>query len=174
MKIMKNKNNKKACPYRHAKHGRRGFTLLEILLVIALLATLAVIVIVALNPMKRFEDARNSRRLSDIQSILSAVQQYMVDNKGAIPAGIFSYERQIGTSGGGCELSTTYCSESVSDCIDLSSQEFALGNYLKTIPYDPKYGSSTTTHYTISVDSNNIFTVKACDSTDVNIYSVSR
>jgi type IV pilus assembly protein PilA len=53
---------------------RSGFTLVEILLVIGIIAVLAIVVIVALDPAKRFEDVRNARRLSDIQSILMVVQ----------------------------------------------------------------------------------------------------
>jgi type IV pilus assembly protein PilA len=151
--------------------NKRGFTLLEILLVIGIIATLALVVVVALDPAKRFEDARNSRRLSDVQSILSAVQQYLVDNKGAIPDGIANHERQLGIVGGGCELTTNVCSISDSSCVDLSS---TLARYLKEIPYDPQNGSVETTHYAVVIDLNNIITVKACDSTDGTIASVSR
>ena len=154
-----------------ATSRKKGFTLIEILLVIGILATLALVVIVALDPAKRFEDARNSRRLSDIQSILSAVQQYMVDNKGALPGGVDGNEKQIGTASSGCELTYADCSANISYCLDMSSD---LARYLKTLPFDPQTGSGEMTHYSIQVDSNGIVTVKACDSTDQSISSVSR
>jgi prepilin-type N-terminal cleavage/methylation domain-containing protein len=154
--------------------NKKGFTLLEILLVIGLIAALAVIVVVALNPAQRFNEARNSRRLSDIESILSAVQQYMVDNKGATPPGLSDYnggEIQIGSASGSCNISTDVCSALMGNCLDLSS---SLSRYLKNIPYDPQNGSVDMTHYTIQMNSDNIITIRACDSTDSTISSVSR
>lgn len=149
--------------------NQKAFTLLEILLVIGIIAVLATVVIVSLDPAMRFRDARDSRRLSDIQSVLSAVHQYIVDNKGALPPGIDTTEREIGTDGSGCSLSTSICG--ATDCIDLSTP---LARYLKMMPYDPANGSDAHTHYSVQADSNNIITVRACDSEDATIASVSR
>lgn len=147
-----------------------GFTLIEILLVIGIIAVLATVVVVALDPAKRFADARNARRLSDIESILSAVQQYIVDNKGALPSGLDMTERQLGTASSGCAVSGN-CGVTVDACLDMSSD---LAKYLKEVPYDPGNGTSSTTHYSIGANANNIVTVIACDSTDSTIASVSR
>jgi prepilin-type N-terminal cleavage/methylation domain-containing protein len=150
----------------------KGFTLIEILLVIGIIAVLATVVVVALDPVTRFEDARNSRRLSDIQSILSAVQQYIVDNKGALPSGLDTNEKQLGTASSGCAITTGACEvNGDSDCLDVSG---SLAPYLKTIPYDPENGSEETTHYSITVDASNIVTVTSCESTDDTIDDVSR
>lgn len=150
---------------------QKGFTLIEILLVIGIIAVLATVVIVALNPAKRFADARDSRRLSDIQSILSAVQQYIVDNKGTLPSGLVTTEKQIGTAVTGCALTINNCSANTSYCLDMSTD---LAKYLKSLPYDPQNGSAATTRYSIVADANNIVTVRACDSTDTTIDEVSR
>lgn len=150
---------------------QKGFTLIEILLVIGIIAVLATVVIVALDPATRFADARDSRRLSDIQSILSATQQYIVDNKGVLPSGLNTTEKQIGTGTSGCELTVGDCSANTSYCLDLSTD---LARYLKSLPYDPQNGSAATTRYSIVADANNIVTVQACDSTDATISSVSR
>ena len=61
-----------------------GFTLIEVLVVIAIIAILAAIVLVAINPAKRFQDARNSQRKANVEAVLSALQQNMVDNKGIL------------------------------------------------------------------------------------------
>jgi type IV pilus assembly protein PilA len=148
---------------------KKGFTLLEILLVIGIIAVLATVVIVSLDPATRFRNARDARRLSDIESILSAVHQYIVDNRGALPPGIDTAEKELSTAGSGCSLSTSVCS--VSDCVDLSTP---LAKYLKTVPYDPANGSEAHTHYAVQADENGIITVRACDSDDSTIASVSR
>lgn len=135
-----------------------GFTLVELLLVIGIIAVLAVVVFVALDPVKRFADSRDARRTFDVETILSAVQQYTVDNKGVFPVGITQGEKQLGISTGDCSISTRGCATTASDCVDL---RVMLTKYLKEIPIDPT-GTIDMTKYTISLDVNNIITVKAC------------
>lgn len=149
----------------------KGFTLLEILLTIGIIAVLATVVMVSLDPVTRFQDARDSRRLSDIQSILSAVHQYVIDNQGSYPTGLDTTERHIGTAGSGCAIGGECSVGGDGDCVDL---ETTLERYLKDIPFDPENGSSSLTHYSIQLNSNNIVIVRACDSTDDTIAEVSR
>src|SRR3989344_1808489 len=82
----------------------RGFTLIELLLVIGILAILASIVIVAVNPTAQLAKARNATRRQDVKQILSAVQQYFVDN-GSLPAGVDTSLKMIGTAAAGCSVS---------------------------------------------------------------------
>ncbi len=149
----------------------KGFTLIEILLVIGILAVLATVVVVSLDPATRFQNARDARRLADIQSILSAAQQYIVDQRGVLPAGLDTAEKQIGTATDSCELIRESCGANATYCLDLSS---VLAPYLKDMPFDPESGSTARTGYTIVADSNNIVTVRACHSTDETIDEVSR
>lgn len=151
--------------------SKKGFTLIELLLVIGIIAVLAVVVFVALDPAKRFADARDARRISDISSILSAVSQYIVDNKGALPAGLETTEKQLGTSASGCEVYGNHCNVNVSGCLDLSSD---LARYLKILPSDPSTGSEATTHYSIQIDANDIVTVTSCDTEGDSAFSASQ
>jgi len=63
----------------------KGFTLIEVLIVVAILGALSVVTIVAINPVKRFQDSRNSIRESDVSQIFQAVNAYVLDNQGVFP-----------------------------------------------------------------------------------------
>ena len=142
------------------KQTKKAFTLIEILLVIGMIAVLATVVFVALDPAKRFRDARDAKRSTDTQSILSAVQTFIIDNQGSLPAGLTTTEKQIGTAATGCAISTGGCAVSgAADCINLTTP---LAKYLKTIPIDPSGGTASLTRYSIGMDANGIVTVKAC------------
>lgn len=153
---MEQKSAQKALPV-----GRRGFTLIELLVVITIIAALAVVVFVALNPAKRLQDARDARRTTDVDSILTAIHIYIVDNKGSYPTGLSSgmAEAQLGTATSGCAVSTGGCAAAGAACLDLSTP---LAKYLKSIPTDPNVGTALETDYDVVVDSNGIVTVKAC------------
>lgn len=138
-----------------------GFTLPEVLVVVGILSILAVIAIIAIDPVQRFEEARNSRRLSDIQSITGAVHQYTIDHKGVLPKGLDTTEKQIGTATSGCSLQTNQCAvKGDGDCIDLTE---VLDPYLHGVPSDPDTATDTLTHYSIKLGENNAVVVKACD-----------
>jgi prepilin-type N-terminal cleavage/methylation domain-containing protein len=138
--------------------NRRGFTLIELLVVIAIIVTLAVLVSVAIDPVRRFQESRNARRWSDVNSINTAIHTYILDNGGALPSGMAADDNtyQLGT----CTADgNAICSGAEAACLDLTT---SLANYLKSIPLDPLNGSTTSTGYSVVVDANNITTVKAC------------
>lgn len=149
---------------------QKGFTLIELLVVIAIIALMAVVVFVALDPVKRFADARNSRRWSDVNNIITAVHEYIVDNKGTLPTGLSTSmtATQLGSclSGG-----ATLCTGAAAVCVNLTTP---LAKYLKSMPLDPKDGVASTTAYKVEVDANNIVTVSACSAENGEVISVSR
>lgn len=138
---------------------KAGFTLIELLLVITLISTLAVAVFVSLNPGQRVKDALDARRTSDVDSILSAIHTYIVDNDGNAPAGLTTTELQLGTAASGCAIATGGCNVVTAGCLDLSTP---LVKYLKSIPIDPSGGTAATTKYSVVQDANGIVTVTAC------------
>lgn len=64
---------------------QKGFTLIELLIVIGILAVLMGIVLVAINPAKQFRATNDTKRSADVNTILNAIGQYEIDNKGALP-----------------------------------------------------------------------------------------
>jgi len=71
-----------------ARNYQKGFTLIELLVVIGILAILLAITLIAINPAKQFAQANNTQRANDVNTILNAINQYMSDNNGQLPAGI--------------------------------------------------------------------------------------
>ena len=151
---------------------KKGFTLIEILLVITILAVFAGIIFVALNPSKRIKDAKDSRRASDVDSLLTAVHQYIIDNKGTVPAGIDTTLRQLGTGVSGCTIANSFCTVTPTACLDLSTSTL-LGKYLKSIPIDPN-GTAAQTQYVVTADVNGIVTVTACGTEGATVINAAR
>lgn len=143
----------------NTQKGQRGFTLIELLVVITIIATLAVVVFVALNPGQRLKDARDARRTSDVDTILSAIHSSIVDNDGTAPAGLSTVEQQLGTAASGCAVSTGGCTVTAAACLNLTA---GLAAYLKSIPTDPNGGTTAETNYSAIMDSNGIVTIRAC------------
>lgn len=151
-------------------HRRRdGFTLIELILVVAIIAIIAGTIFVALDPGKRLHVSRNSRRWSDVTSIVKAIKTYEVDNA-ALPGSIDSAEgtiQMLGTASGSdcppatCEVAGVAQTFPGSACtIDLAT---ALKPYLKSIPMDPQATSDANTRYYVNRE-NGVVWVGACDS----------
>ena len=123
---------------------KSGFTLIEILIVMAIIAMLAAVVIIAINPARQFAQARNTQRWAAVNSILNAVHQNMIDNRGT-----------WNSTGCGASLPSTATVIKNSDGVDLCA--CLVTTYLASLPYDPKTGSYTScagydTGYTIYQD----------------------
>lgn len=162
--------------------GKRGFTLIELLIVVTIIATLAVTVFVALNPAQRLKDAKDARRQSDVDSILTAIHVAIVDNKGSVPTNLpaAGAERQLGTGSSvdcATALAANGCSTPASTaCADLMTGAINVAKYLKSMPIDPSGGTTYTalkTGYSVARDANDIITITACgkEGTGPNIQS---
>lgn len=139
--------------YKHKKPAvTAGFTLIEILIVIGIIAILAAIVLVAVNPAQQFKKANDAQRASNVNAILNAVGQYIVDNKGSLPSGITTTDQDLGSAGANI-------------CIKL------VPDYIAALPADPgktdqsidstECGGTYSTGYKIKKDTNNRVTITA-------------
>jgi prepilin-type N-terminal cleavage/methylation domain-containing protein len=147
----------------------KGFTLLEVLLVIGLIAILAGIVIVAINPARQISQANNTQREADVNTILNAVYQYMIDNEGELPGGT-----NITTS------AKTICTDATATCvtggIDLFTDLVGTNQvYLVAIPKDPAASSTVAeSGYTIEKTAADRITVAAPNAELSQTISVTR
>jgi prepilin-type N-terminal cleavage/methylation domain-containing protein len=121
---------------------RSAFTLLELLLVIAVVAILAGIVLFALNPAGRLQEANDTKAIAKSNDLKKAIQAYVVDNGGSLPANISSL--------------TTYgiydvCKQGQStNCVNLDV--LVTNGYMSEIPVDSEGETTVISGYKIEYD----------------------
>ena len=155
--------------------NNKGFTLIEILVVIGIIAILAAIVLIAINPARQFRQANNSQRTANVNAILNAIGQYVVDNKGNIS--------NLDISTGADEIANGAVGDA-DICDDL------VPTYIPALPTDPDSSEdgagidcsgTYSTEYEVEIDSDGRITVSAPLAVDVdsgavdpNLISVTR
>ena len=153
-----------------AARFKKGFTLIELLVVIGILAVLLAITLIAINPAKQFKQANDTKRRSDVNAILNAVNQYAADNKGNIaPLGIPATAAVIGSDTAGGQINI--CS-------------LLVPKYIAALPRDPLTANGApisdctaayNTRYQVSQSaSDNRITVTAPDYEGTEAISVTR
>lgn len=147
---------------------RRGFTLIELLLVIAIIALLTFVVIMAINPKRQLMQTRNAQRQSNLEAILNAVYQYMIDY-GKIPASIPTGEgnaKQI------CQFDATFAGCTAVGGIMLRELS---GAYIAAMPTDPSVlQTGTGTRYKIYRDTGGRIKITAVASEDGKTITATR
>lgn len=136
---------------------KKGFTLIELLVVIGILGILLAIVLIAINPARQFAQADNTKRSSDLNTIINAIHQYSADHRGVLPPGMPAAAAspspvQIASGSGSADICAA-----------------VVPTYVSLLPVDPTSpgGSaisdctSYTTGYYVAVDASGRVTVSA-------------
>lgn len=145
-------------------NSRKGFTLIELLIVIAVIAILAAAIFVALDPVQRFQEARDSRRSNDLSNLLTAIKTDQVDNEGTYLAAITALTAGsyyvVGTDASGCDAGCT-AQTTEAACADLTG--LVTEGYLGSIPMDPSSGTAAKSDYYLMRAATGTIEVGACD-----------
>lgn len=154
----------------------KGFTLIEILLVIAILSILLAVVFAAINPARRLAETRNARRWNDVNQILTALHECIVDED-ITTCGLTSPTMALSQIGSCTTGGATPCTGAAAACLDLDA-DTDLDSYIASFPIDPSGDySASTTAYSVQV-ANGIITVSSCAEEDPGsgapVVSVSR
>lgn len=121
----------------HTASRNAGFTLLELLIVIVIIGVLALLILPSITSAPK--KANDSKRITDIQAIRKALQEYYLD-----------YNQYPATAG-------------VADSVLTPSLTSGDSPYIKTIPVDPKKGIPAQYVYMYTPSNNNTaFTLTAC------------
>lgn len=116
---------------KNIRNNQKGFTLIELLVVIGILAVLLAITLIAINPQRQFQQANDTKRRSDVNAILNAVHQYLIDQRGVITGlGTISVDPLLPTAIADTGTTTAFCTALVTE-------------YIAALPSDPQQGDGS-------------------------------
>jgi len=145
---------------------KKGFTLIELLIVIGIIGILAAAVIVVLNPAELLAQARDGTRLSDVDSVNSAINLYIASTSSidlTAASGSLAYRGAQAACSfvGPCAIPTTGIqSTDGTGWVAVDLDEIAGGSPLPVLPLDPT--NDTDYFYAYAGDeANSVFEVHA-------------
>ncbi len=159
--------------FRSPRVRRSAFTLIELLVVIAIIAILAVVVVLTLNPAQLLAQSRDANRVSDLQTLSSAISLYQADQSGAPSFSMGSSSvvyastpdpaasSTCGASGmltlpsgyaWHCASSSGYKNASSSGWLPINFNEISSGAPFGSLPADPTNSTSSRLFYTYTTN----------------------
>lgn len=130
------------------KGDEKGFTLVELLVVIAIVAILAVVVLVAINPLEMIRKSRNTRRLSDMESLKKAIDLAILD---ATVSGT-STPFAANASNNSCNVSPTRQSSTGNGWIPYDPLVMNLQKHVPALPLDPQNATTQCYYFFAAAD----------------------
>ena len=138
--------------------AKKGFTLVELLIVIAILGVLATAVTIVLNPAELLAQARDGQRMSDLDTMRTAVATYVAQTTAAL-----NMDAVTNGAGGACTVgtagpfTTALCVTNVvrttagAGWVDVNFDGLPGGSPVAVLPLDP----SQTANYFYAYKGNN-------------------
>jgi prepilin-type N-terminal cleavage/methylation domain-containing protein len=150
--------------------NKKGFTLIELLIVIAILAVLMSVIVITINPAEMLKKSRDSRRVSDLDALRTALILYLSENLNGFPSAAASYayisvpQATAGTTtapycggtGKSCYATTTanYKNIDGTGWIPLNFKGLTFAAPLSALPTDPTNSTSSSLYYIFCASSS--------------------
>ena len=147
---------------------KKGFTLLELLIVIGILAILSTTMLLVINPAEMLRKARDSQRISDLNTLKTAISVYLVDV--ASPNIGLTNQTYSHVASVNCGAPWSTASATTTQYIDgtgwipINFTNISGGSPISNLPIDPNPTASNANpgrYYVYLVSSNNTFELLA-------------
>jgi prepilin-type N-terminal cleavage/methylation domain-containing protein len=118
---------------------KKGFTLLELLIVIGILAILSTTIVIVINPAQLLKKARDSQRISDLNTMKTAIAYYVTEAATPnIGNATSSYSLVAGTTCAGRLAATGTQAATTTGWIPIAFGGLTGGSPIGSLPRDPK------------------------------------
>ncbi|MDD3614400.1 MAG: type II secretion system protein [Candidatus Pacebacteria bacterium] len=147
---------------------KKGFTLIELLVVIAILAVLMSVVVIAINPAEMLKKSRDTRRVSDLDSLRTALNLYLSEDRDfnctttyayiSVPLASATTCTALYCGGTGktcyCAANTSYRNIGTTGWVPIDFNVLTMRSALSSLPVDPTNNTSSGLYYLFAVSSS--------------------
>jgi len=127
---------------------KKGFTLLELLIVIGILAILSTTVVLVINPAELLRRARDSQRISDLNTLKSAITLFIAETGTSTIGSAYgtqTYSHVSGVSCGGTNPASAISTlTNGTGWIPINFDSMAIGSPISALPVDPNASTAAT------------------------------
>jgi prepilin-type N-terminal cleavage/methylation domain-containing protein len=138
--------------------NKQGFTMPQLIITLAILLILAAAVFTWIDPLARIGEAKNKRRIQDINILATAISNYASDHRGNLPVlgSVTTDKKILCSSQSGSNLS---CAGDSQLCLTVDDDFY---KYMGRLSHDPDKSAETDTGYYLQKDANDNLIVGAC------------
>jgi len=144
---------------------KKGFTLLELLIVIGILAILSTTIVLVINPAELLAKARDSQRISDLNTLKTAIAFYLSEGEAPIFIGnsttTYSHVSNVVCDSRGAHTNHSQAITG-SGWVPIDFTKSSGGSPISVLPVDPNASSETgIQYYVYTVDTDKTFKLTA-------------